>query len=111
MPKLNGLLKNFLVYGIGLLGTTYIVSTKMAFTTVFPLINYDYPLEVYLLKLVLIFLACIFTIFWVVRRIWLASISSEGRTIWVYPLIAFVLLTSVCLLALNFLIFGASFVD
>lgn len=99
----NGLLKNFLIYGIALLGGIYILSTHIVHTSFSDMFGYQFTIEWYFLKLIVVFLICLSAIGWVISKVWIAGRRSNSRMLWVCLAIFFIFSVSSLLLFLSFL--------
>jgi len=100
MNEQKSLLKTFLVYGLGMLGCLYIFSISMFRASVEDRFDAGSSVEWFLTKAILIFLICISAIALVIRKIWIAGKGPDGRSLWVYPAISFIILVSLSLLFL-----------
>lgn len=103
MDEKNNLLKNFLVYGIVLLGGLYILSLAVFHTSFSDLLGYQFGIEWFLLKVAVISLVCWAAVAWVIRKLWVAARGTDGRSLWVYPAIASIVLVSLLLWLLTFI--------
>ena len=102
MNENKSLLKTFLIYGIAMLGVLYILSLEVFHTSFSHLLGYQFGLEWFFLKAIVISLVCWAAVAWVIRKLWIAAKGTDGRTLWVYPTIAFIVLVSLLLWLLTF---------
>ncbi|MDC2964108.1 hypothetical protein OA067_04270 [Gammaproteobacteria bacterium] len=106
------LLKTFLLYGIGLLGALYFTLSYFVWHAFFWHRN-EWGVELGHLGVISVvsFLLCLFAVGLAITKLWSASKGDQTRSKWVYPSIAFVLLTSAFLLFFNLLIASSFFLN
>ena len=103
MTSTNSLLKTFLVYGILLLGSVYIVATLTTFISISGILGQGFDVDWFAIKGGIAFMVCLSAIGFVVRKIWITGRNHEGNRLWVYLALSFVIATSTFLFLFNIL--------